>query len=278
VEVASGGPLLPVGRRIELPGRGTTFVRYVEGPVNAPTLLLLHGWLASGGLNWFHTFEVLSKHFNLLAVDMRGHGRGIRSGRRFRLADCADDAAATLDALDIQSVIAVGYSLGGPVAQLLWRRHCDRVDGLVLCSTAHRLMPGVREQWFFGTLMAAAAGTTRVGRVATKVPVDRVRRLLPLAASSRPETPRATAAFQNRAPSMNSGTPRSWAIAATEATYETGRGWAIEWAWVFSIATRPVIGWWTSRASRKAPRMASRSIRPSGPSSSGRTAAPTTTA
>jgi pimeloyl-ACP methyl ester carboxylesterase len=190
VDVASGGPPLPVGRRVELPGRGTTFVRHVEGPEDASTLLLLHGWLASGGLNWFRTFEVLSRHFNLLAVDMRGHGRGIRSGRRFRLADCADDAAATMDALGIRSVIAVGYSLGGPVAQLLWHRHPDRVDGLVLCSTAHRLMPGVREQWFFGTLMAAAAGTTRVGQVAAKIPVDRVRRLIPLAASPRPSTMR----------------------------------------------------------------------------------------
>src|SRR4030081_1318981 len=83
-----GGPLLQVGRRLELPGRGTTFVRHDEGPPDAPTLLLLHGWMASGGLNWFRTFDVLSRHFNLLAVDMRGHGRGIRSSRRFRLADC----------------------------------------------------------------------------------------------------------------------------------------------------------------------------------------------
>jgi pimeloyl-ACP methyl ester carboxylesterase len=162
----------------------------VRGPTNAPTLLLLHGWLASGGLNWFRTFDVLSNHFNLVAVDMRGHGRGIRNRRRFTLADCADDAAATLDALDIANVIAVGYSLGGPVAQLLWRRHRDRVAGLVLCSTAHRLMPGMREQWFFGTMMAAAAGTTRLGQIATKVPVARIRRLMPLLATNQPSTMR----------------------------------------------------------------------------------------
>jgi pimeloyl-ACP methyl ester carboxylesterase len=182
-----------MGQRLELDGRGTTFVRYVEGPQGAPTLLLLHGWLASGGLNWFRTFDVLSQHFNLLAVDMRGHGRGIRSGRRFRLSDCADDAAATLDELGIDRVIAVGYSLGGPVAQLLWRRHRERIDGLVLCSTAHRLMPGAREQWIFATMMAAAAGTTRLGQMATNVPVKRVRQLLPVASAQRPSTMRAWA-------------------------------------------------------------------------------------
>src|SRR4051812_22903803 len=108
-----GGPPLPMGRRLHLEGRGITFVRQGEGPPGAPTLLLLHGWMASGGLNWFRVFDALGARYNVVAVDLRGHGRGIRNGRRFRLADCADDAAATLDALDAGPVIAVGYSLGG---------------------------------------------------------------------------------------------------------------------------------------------------------------------
>ncbi|MEY2451700.1 MAG: hypothetical protein QOD92_1274 [Acidimicrobiaceae bacterium] len=192
------GPPLPIGNRLVLPGRGTTFVRQVEGPPGAPTLLLLHGWMASGGLNWFRVFDTLSEHFNVIAVDMRGHGRGIRNGRRFRLADCADDAAATLDELGVGPVIAVGYSLGGPVAQLLWRRHPEKVEGLVLCSTAHRLMPGVREQWIFTTMMAVAAGSTRLGQIATKVPVKRVQRLFPVATAQRPSSIRAWARAEMR--------------------------------------------------------------------------------
>ena len=35
---------------------------------------------------------------------------------------------------DVWSTRIVGYSMGGPIAQLLWRRHRDRVDGLVLCA------------------------------------------------------------------------------------------------------------------------------------------------
>lgn len=202
---APPGPPLPVGRRLELPGRGTTFVREVAGPEGAPVLLLLHGWLASGGLNWFRAFDLLGEHFRVLAVDLRGHGRGIRTRRRFRLADCADDAAATLEALGVARAIAVGYSLGGPVAQLLWRRHPEKVSGLVLCSTAHRLMPGLREQWVFATMMAAAAGTTRLGQLATAVPVRRVRSLLPVqAAPGRPSTLRqwARAEMQRHNPRM----------------------------------------------------------------------------
>jgi len=55
-------------------------------------------------------------------MDHRGHGRGIRSAKPFRLADCADDVAALADRLGIETFIPVGYSMGGTVAQLMWRR------------------------------------------------------------------------------------------------------------------------------------------------------------
>ena len=89
-----------------LPGRGTTFFRRIEGPPGAPTVMLLHGWTASGGMNYFKAFDELSKHFSIVAPDLRGHGRGIRSWRRFRLADCADDTAALIRELDCRPVIA----------------------------------------------------------------------------------------------------------------------------------------------------------------------------
>src|SRR4051812_39379750 len=94
-----GGPPLPMGKRVNLRGRGTTFVREVKGPADAPTVLLLHGWIASGGLNWFTAFDALGEQYRVLAPDHRGHGRGIRTRRRFTLADCADDAAVLLEQL-----------------------------------------------------------------------------------------------------------------------------------------------------------------------------------
>ena len=75
-------------------------MREVAGPPGAPDLVLLHGLLAVGGLNWFQVFEPLGQHFRVIAPDLRGHGRGLRSRKRFRLADCADDVAALLDELE----------------------------------------------------------------------------------------------------------------------------------------------------------------------------------
>ena len=127
---------LPPGRLIDIPDRGQTFIREVQGPDNAPTLVLLHGWTATADLNWFTCFEELGKHFNVVALDHRGHGQGIRSRSAFRLEDCADDVVALADILGINTFIPVGYSMGGTIAQLIWKQHEHRVNGLVLCSTA----------------------------------------------------------------------------------------------------------------------------------------------
>src|SRR5438105_8295167 len=108
-------PPLPPGRHVELPGRGTTFIREV-GPPDAPALFLLHGLSASADLNWFASFNSLARPYRVVALDQRGHGRGIRlRGRTFRLEDCADDVAALADVLGIEDIIPVGYSMGGAV-------------------------------------------------------------------------------------------------------------------------------------------------------------------
>jgi len=125
-------------RSVSLPGRGEIFVRESAGPANAPTLLLLHGLGATGLLNWRPVFEPLGRSYRVLVVDHRGHGRGMRIRAPFRLADCADDVAALTDSLGIDRFFAVGYSMGGPIAQLLWQRHRQHVEGMVLCATACR--------------------------------------------------------------------------------------------------------------------------------------------
>ena len=101
----------------------------------------------------------------MVAPDARGHARGLRSRRHMRLADCADDMAALIDELDTGPVIAVGYSMGGPIAQLLWKRHPEKVAGLVLCATGPELGFGVRA--LNDAYLASVAGMARAtGRLA----------------------------------------------------------------------------------------------------------------
>jgi 3-oxoadipate enol-lactonase len=99
-------------------------------------VVLLHGLAATTSINWPGAFRALSSQFRVVALDHRGHGRGIRTPWPFRLEDCADDVVALADTLGIERLIAVGYSMGGPIALLARRRHAERVSGLVLCATS----------------------------------------------------------------------------------------------------------------------------------------------
>jgi 3-oxoadipate enol-lactonase len=151
--------MFPPGTRVELPGRGSGYVYHSPAPPGAPTLVLLHGLWATGSLNWFPAFAPLAGRFGVAAADLRGHGRGIPVTGHFRVADCADDVAALVDALGTGPVILVGYSLGGVVAQMTWRRHPDRVAGLVLCATSRNFGGSRQEQLFYrGLLGAIVAG------------------------------------------------------------------------------------------------------------------------
>lgn len=114
--------------------------------------MLLHGLLATADLNWSASYAALSRHVRVVAVDHRGHGRGIRARGRFRLEDCADDAAAVADMLGLRSFVPVGYSMGGLIAQLVWRRHPTRVDGLVLCATTRNFRGHPWDRLMFGAL------------------------------------------------------------------------------------------------------------------------------
>ncbi len=129
-------PRLPPGRVINLPGRGEVFVRDSGGTAADPAVLLLHGWTASADLNFFPAYAGLAESYRVIALDLRGHGRGMRSTEPFSLEDCADDAAALLRQLGAEHVIAVGYSMGGPVGLLLARRHPGKVEAVVMQATA----------------------------------------------------------------------------------------------------------------------------------------------
>ncbi|HTL23430.1 MAG TPA: alpha/beta hydrolase [Mycobacteriales bacterium] len=166
---------VPEGRYVELPGRGRTYVTDIPGPApDAPVVVLLHALTTTATLSWYPVMADLAQHYRVVTFDQRWHGRGIRS-HHFRLADCADDVAAVLDALGIEKVLPVGYSMGGAIAQLFWKQHPHRVSGLVLCSTSRNFRCARRERLFFPLLSAAMLplspyARSRVERYAATVP------------------------------------------------------------------------------------------------------------
>jgi 3-oxoadipate enol-lactonase len=156
---------LPPGRFLDLDDGSRAFIRTFGRVTSSPPVLLLHGLGATSALNWSGCYQALATRTQVIAVDHPGHGRGRRVGNRFRLADCADDAAGVLRALGTGPAIVAGYSMGGPIAQLLARRHPELVAGLVLAATSRDFRGAPADRLRFAAVGAIAAGA-RLGPAA----------------------------------------------------------------------------------------------------------------
>jgi 3-oxoadipate enol-lactonase len=124
-------------------------------------LVLLHGLGITADLNWGAAYTELCRRFHVVAPDLPGHGRGVRPWPKFSLEKCADHIVALADSLEIDRFIACGYSMGSLVAQLIWRRHPDRVSGLVLGAASRNFLgsPAERLVSSLSPALAVAART-----------------------------------------------------------------------------------------------------------------------
>jgi pimeloyl-ACP methyl ester carboxylesterase len=141
---------MPPARTIVVPGRGEFFLRDTgETDPARPAVMLLHGWTVTADLNWHAAYGALEEAgYRMLAIDHRGHGRGLRAMTPFSLAECAADAAAVVSQLGVAPAIFVGYSMGGTIAQLIARDHREVVRGLVLSATAQHFQdPDTSKVW-----------------------------------------------------------------------------------------------------------------------------------
>ena len=127
---------LPGWGDIHLTANGNRlWVRRIAGETDRTAVLLLHGWSASADLNWRTTYGHLDG-YQVIAPDHPGHGHSPVDDTMFSLEDCADSYAELARRWGIATLIPVGYSMGGPIAMLMARRHPDLVSGVVLAATA----------------------------------------------------------------------------------------------------------------------------------------------
>ncbi len=103
-----------------------------------PSVVLIGG-LGSQISSWATQIPIYSRYFRVLAFDNRGAGLSDKPLNSYTIEDMADDTAALLDCLGIQSASFVGKSMGGMIAQWLGIKYPDRVNRLVLgCTSAAR--------------------------------------------------------------------------------------------------------------------------------------------
>jgi pimeloyl-ACP methyl ester carboxylesterase len=102
----------------------------VEVDGEGPAVLLVHGL---GGTSNFYQVQAdaLAERFRVIRVDSAGAGRSpVADG--ISIESHADDLAAVLDALDVDSAAVVGHSMGTLVVRALAARHPGKVSALAL--------------------------------------------------------------------------------------------------------------------------------------------------
>ena len=106
---------------------------YETGGTGRP-LILLHGGL--GAIEMFGpNLAALATDRQVIAVDLQGHGRTADIDRPLSVELMADDIAALIKHLGLESADVMGYSLGGGVALQTAIRHPEVVRKLVVVST-----------------------------------------------------------------------------------------------------------------------------------------------
>ena len=117
------------GKYFEIRG----FKMYIETYGEGQPLLLIHG---NGGSikHFINQIPFFAKKYRVIAADSRAQGKSQDNGDSLNYEMMADDYAALLDAMRIDSAFVIGWSDGGINGLLLASRHPEKVKKLVVAS------------------------------------------------------------------------------------------------------------------------------------------------
>jgi 3-oxoadipate enol-lactonase len=94
---------------------------------------------------WHDVAALLSRHFNIVLHDKRGHGLSTLGDAPHRIETHAQDLAALLDMLGVKAAVTVGLSIGGLIVQSLYQTRPDLVAKLVISNSAVKI--GTEQSW-----------------------------------------------------------------------------------------------------------------------------------
>jgi 3-oxoadipate enol-lactonase len=115
-----------------------------HGRRDGPPLVLINS-LGTDFRIWDDVAEILAPDFHIVTYDKRGHGLSEPGPDTNDMADYTRDLMGLLDDLEVGRATIVGLSIGGLIAQELYRHSPERVAALVLCDTAAKI--GTEEVW-----------------------------------------------------------------------------------------------------------------------------------
>lgn len=110
-------------------------IAYTESGSGEP-LVLIHGYGDCASV-WESFLPSLSKHYRVISMELRGHGRSGDFEGPFLFEESASDLLALLDHLELPKVKAMGISAGGMTLLHAAVRQPERLEAMALIGAAH---------------------------------------------------------------------------------------------------------------------------------------------
>ena len=96
-------------------------------------VIFIHG-IGGNKENWYQNMEVLSKTFNVVALDLRGYGESEDFLGPMNFSDVADDIQRLVLFLGEKKCHVVGLSMGAQISLYFYEKYPDLTQSLVLCD------------------------------------------------------------------------------------------------------------------------------------------------
>jgi 3-oxoadipate enol-lactonase len=116
----------------------------LEGQSHNPALVLSNSLGADLSM-WYLQMPRFLKSFRVLRSDTRGHGKSSVTPSPYTIELLANDVLALADALQLERFYFCGLSMGGQIGLWLAANAPQRLNKVVLCSTAAKI--GTPEMW-----------------------------------------------------------------------------------------------------------------------------------
>ena len=114
---------------------------YIRGE-NYEWVTFVHGAGGSSSI-WYKQIKSYKENFNILLVDLRGHGKSKNTKRKlfkdYTFADVSRDVIDVLNHLRIPSTHFVGISLGTIIVQIIAEKEPEKIRSMVLAGAVTRL-------------------------------------------------------------------------------------------------------------------------------------------